>query len=83
MSETGPPTSIAVLGGDAREVIMAGLLRHDGYDVATYGLGPAACQSLAPYDGLASVAELEAGSALERRRGAPVAALPGPWPGSR
>jgi dipicolinate synthase subunit A len=65
VSETGAPTSIAVLGGDAREVIMAELLRHDGYDVATYGLGPAACQSLAPYDGLATVAELEAASALD------------------
>jgi dipicolinate synthase subunit A len=65
VSETGAPTSVAVLGGDAREVIMAELLRQDGYDVATYGLGPPACQSLALYDGLASVAELEASSALE------------------
>jgi dipicolinate synthase subunit A len=64
VSQTGAPTSIAVLGGDAREVIMAELLRHDGYDVATYGLGPPACQSLA-HDGMARVAELEASSALD------------------
>jgi dipicolinate synthase subunit A len=57
--------SIAVLGGDAREVIMADLLCRDGFDVMTYGLGPAACQSLGPDEDLASVAKLEANSALE------------------
>ena len=57
--------SIAVLGGDAREVIMADLLCRDGFDVMTYGLGPAACQTLGLDEGLASVAKLEANSALE------------------
>lgn len=65
MSDGGPPTSIAVLGGDAREVIMADLLSKDGFDVSTYGLGPAACQSLGPEERLAGVAGLEATSALE------------------
>lgn len=65
MSDGGPPTSIAVLGGDAREVIMADLLSRDGFDVSTYGLGSAACQSLGPEERLAGVAKLEANSVLE------------------
>jgi dipicolinate synthase subunit A len=65
VSDSGAPTSIAVLGGDAREVIMAGLLCRDGFDVVTYGLGPVACQSLGLDDGLTGVAELEASSAME------------------
>jgi dipicolinate synthase subunit A len=65
VSDGDARTSIAVLGGDAREVIMADLLCRDGFDVTTYGLGPAACQSLGPDDGLAGVAKLEASSALE------------------
>jgi dipicolinate synthase subunit A len=56
---------VAVLGGDAREIVMAHLLSHDGYDVTTYGLGEPACAALAASDGLASAAALEAGSALE------------------
>jgi dipicolinate synthase subunit A len=59
-----PPAGIAVLGGDAREIVMAHLLSRDGHDVATYGLGQPACQSLAASDGLASAVGLEAGSAL-------------------
>jgi dipicolinate synthase subunit A len=54
-----------VLGGDAREVVMAHLLSRDGHDVATYGLGEAACGSLAATDGLATAATLEARSAFE------------------
>jgi dipicolinate synthase subunit A len=65
VSDGGAPTSIAVLGGDAREVIMADLLCRDGFDVLTYGLGAAACQSLGPDDALASVVKLEANSVLE------------------
>ena len=65
MSDSGAPASIAVLGGDAREVIMASLLRRDGLDVATYGLGPVACESIGPDDSLAGVAELEADSVLD------------------
>ena len=65
MSDSGAATSIAVLGGDAREIIMADLLCRDGFDVATYGLGPAAYESIGPDDGLAGVAELEANSVLE------------------
>lgn len=65
MSDGTAPMSIAVLGGDAREVIMADLLCRDGFDVTTYGLGPAACQSLGPDESLAGVAKLEANSALE------------------
>lgn len=65
MSDGAPPTSIAVLGGDAREVIMADLLSRDGFDVSTYGLGPAACQALGPEERLAGVAKLEASSVLE------------------
>lgn len=68
---TNTPVPVAVLGGDAREVVVAHLLSRDGYDVATYGLGPAACAALAAADGLAGAAALEAGSALEavaRRR---------------
>lgn len=65
MSDSGAAVSIAVLGGDARDVIMADLLRRDGFDVTTYGLGPAACQALGPDDGLADIAGLEASSALE------------------
>lgn len=65
MSDSGAPTSIAVLGGDAREVVMADLLCRDGFDVATHGLGPAACGLLGPDDGLAGVARLEVSSVLE------------------
>jgi dipicolinate synthase subunit A len=54
-----------VLGGDAREVVMAHLLTRDGHDVATYGLGEAACRSLAAADGMADAAALEARSALD------------------
>lgn len=63
-----PPVArvpVAVLGGDAREVVLAHLLSQDGYDVATYGLGEPACAALAASDGLASAAALEAGSALD------------------
>jgi dipicolinate synthase subunit A len=65
VSDSGVPTSIAVLGGDAREIIMADLLCRDGFDVVTYGLGSAACQAIGLDDGLAGVAKLEASSALE------------------
>lgn len=65
MSDSGPPTSIAVLGGDVREVIMADLLSKDGFDVSTYGLGSAACQYLGPEERLAGVAKLEANSVLD------------------
>lgn len=65
MSDSGASTSITVLGGDAREVIVCDLLRRDGLDVITYGLGPAACQSLGAGDGLTGVARLEADSVLE------------------
>jgi dipicolinate synthase subunit A len=65
VSDISALTSIAVLGGDAREVVMAQLLCRDGYDVATYGLGQAAGRSLASCDGLMSAAALEAGSALD------------------
>ncbi len=64
MSDGGAPTSIVVLGGDAREVIMAGLLCRDGFDVTTYGLGPAACRAVEPDEGLAGVAKLEVSSLL-------------------
>jgi dipicolinate synthase subunit A len=65
VSDSHPLTSVAVLGGDTREVIMADLLCRDGFDVATYGLGLAACRSLGPDEGAAGVAKLEANSVLE------------------
>ena len=69
MSDAGVPAAglarIAVLGGDAREVVMAHLLSRDGHDVATYGLGEPACRSLSAADGLGSAVALEAASAPE------------------
>jgi dipicolinate synthase subunit A len=82
VSDGGPPTSIAVLGGDAREVIMADLLARDGFEVSTYGLGSAACQSLGPGERLAQVAKLEASSVLEAVAGRQWLLCPAPGLGA-
>ena len=81
-SDTDSPQSVAVLGGDAREIIMASLLRRDDFSVATYGLGLAACEAMGADEGLAGVAGLEADSVLEAVAGRAWLVCPAPGLGA-
>lgn len=70
--------SIAVLGGDSREVVMAQLLHRDGHHIATYGLGSRAGNNLGATDASIDPAILETRSALEAVSGCEWILCPAP-----